>query len=89
MKTKICLSLVVITLAVIASVSCRTAAGPAHAGKPLYYTCPMHPSVKSGKPGDCPICGMTLKPVYQVAASAPATVSEPSCCGAPEPATKP
>jgi Cu(I)/Ag(I) efflux system membrane fusion protein len=25
-----------------------------------YYTCPMHPSVRSNKPGSCPICGMTL-----------------------------
>ncbi|MEX1276611.1 MAG: efflux RND transporter periplasmic adaptor subunit [Bacteroidota bacterium] len=24
------------------------------------YTCPMHPSVVSNKPGACPICGMTL-----------------------------
>ncbi|HUR81978.1 MAG TPA: efflux RND transporter periplasmic adaptor subunit [Thermoanaerobaculia bacterium] len=24
------------------------------------YTCPMHPSVVSSKPGKCPICGMTL-----------------------------
>lgn len=28
--------------------------------KPEYYTCPMHPSVVSDKPGACPICGMTL-----------------------------
>jgi Cu(I)/Ag(I) efflux system membrane fusion protein len=32
--------------------------------KILYYTCPMHPSVKSDKPGGCPICGMNLVPVY-------------------------
>ncbi len=32
--------------------------------KVLYYTCPMHPSVKSDKPGNCPECGMTLEPVY-------------------------
>ncbi len=25
-----------------------------------YYTCPMHPSVISDKPGACPICGMSL-----------------------------
>lgn len=27
------------------------------------YTCPMHPKYISDKPGDCPICGMTLVPV--------------------------
>ena len=32
--------------------------------KILYYTCPMHPSVKADKPGACPICGMNLVPVY-------------------------
>jgi membrane fusion protein, copper/silver efflux system len=25
-----------------------------------YYTCPMHPSVVSDRPGACPICGMSL-----------------------------
>lgn len=25
-----------------------------------YYTCTMHPDVKSNKPGTCPKCGMTL-----------------------------
>jgi hypothetical protein len=24
------------------------------------YTCPMHPDVKSDKPGKCPKCGMNL-----------------------------
>lgn len=33
--------------------------------KILYYTCPMHPSVKADKPGNCSICGMTLQPVYE------------------------
>ncbi|MCI0708276.1 MAG: efflux RND transporter periplasmic adaptor subunit [Ignavibacteriae bacterium] len=30
-----------------------------------YYTCGMHPSVKSPDPGKCPICGMNLVPVYK------------------------
>ncbi len=28
------------------------------------YTCPMHPEVLTGKPGDCPKCGMPLEPVH-------------------------
>ena len=28
-----------------------------------FYTCAMHPSVKSADPGTCPICSMTLTPV--------------------------
>lgn len=28
-----------------------------------YYTCSMHPSVRSKAPGSCPICGMDLVPV--------------------------
>ncbi len=27
-----------------------------------YYTCPMHPEIKSDKPGNCPKCGMALEP---------------------------
>jgi len=31
------------------------------------YTCPMHPYYTSDRPGECPICGMTLVPVKAVA----------------------
>jgi membrane fusion protein, copper/silver efflux system len=32
-----------------------------------YYTCSMHPQIKSDKPGSCPICGMTLSPIRKSA----------------------
>ncbi len=35
----------------------------AHGGEIDYYTCSMHPSVRSEVPGTCPICSMTLVPV--------------------------
>ena len=36
------------------------------------YTCPMHPQVIQDKPGNCPICGMTL--VLQKGAESDAVV---------------
>jgi len=33
----------------------------------VVYTCPMHPAVRSAAPGECPECGMTLRPVPQEA----------------------
>lgn len=27
------------------------------------YTCPMHPEIRSDRPGNCPKCGMTLEPL--------------------------
>ena len=36
----------------------------------VIYTCPMHPEVQMGKPGNCPKCGMTLvKKTIKVAAT--------------------
>ena len=47
------------------------------------YTCGMHPFILSDKPGNCPICGMTLTKVESAPAPA-AAVAVPSA-----PATKP
>src|SRR6476659_7711433 len=33
--------------------------------KILYYQSPMHPWIKSDKPGNCTICGMKLSPVFE------------------------
>ena len=30
-----------------------------------YYTCTMHPWVRSKKPGKCPVCAMDLVPVFK------------------------
>src|SRR5580765_6922290 len=28
----------------------------------MIYTCPMHPQIREDRPGNCPICGMSLEP---------------------------
>ena len=41
-------------------------AGPDAAPQPpagTIYTCPMHPEIRSDRPGNCPKCGMTLEPL--------------------------
>jgi multidrug efflux pump subunit AcrA (membrane-fusion protein) len=47
--------------------SAPTAAAPAAAAgrKILYYQSPMHPWIKSDKPGKCPICNMDMVPIYE------------------------
>jgi hypothetical protein len=48
--------------------------------KILYYVCPMHPNIKYNHPGDCPICGMKLQPVYADETGTNLTTALPSCC---------
>ncbi len=45
------------------------------------YTCPMHPQIVRDKPGNCPICGMTLEPR---SIAPPATMIEYTCPMHPE-----
>lgn len=68
MKNKLVIGLIV-AMAFLASVnSCKREAEKTAAGhqseesaqQEEYYTCPMHPSVRSDKPGACPVCGMAL-----------------------------
>lgn len=47
-----------------------------------YYTCPMHPQIHQDHPGECPICHMTLVPVYKE--TSPPTPSPESGEGVPE-----
>ncbi|MCI0540213.1 MAG: efflux RND transporter periplasmic adaptor subunit, partial [Verrucomicrobiales bacterium] len=69
--------LIGIAVVALALVSCQKS-DPVPASKTVspkverkvdYWTCSMHPQIRADKPGDCPICGMTLVPVY--AADAP------------------
>src|SRR4030095_101506 len=42
-------------------------AGATHSSerKVAFYQSPMHPWIKSDKPGNCTICGMKLVPIYE------------------------
>jgi Cu(I)/Ag(I) efflux system membrane fusion protein len=75
-KAKIGLMVVGLGLVLLAASSCskgertgapqgQTVSGgkAAPAEEKTRYTCPMHPTYISDKPGDCPICGMKLVPL--------------------------
>jgi Cu(I)/Ag(I) efflux system membrane fusion protein/cobalt-zinc-cadmium efflux system membrane fusion protein len=63
------IGLIVLFLGVVllASLSCDKKESPAslqgQSSPKALYTCPMHPTYVSDKPGDCPICGMKLVPL--------------------------
>ena len=81
MKLKLFLLVSVMAVIVFAGLACSHTSSKGVAGQSTYYTCPMHPSVREDKPGDCPICGMKLVPVQATnqAVQAP-TNALPACC---------
>lgn len=64
-------------------VSCRRSAEDASAGRAgaVKYHCPMHPTVVSDRPGDCPICGMKLVP-FTTADAKPTAEARPAAVSA-------
>ena len=61
---KIPLLSVLVALLFVAA-SCGKSEGSRKPSNVDYYTCTMHPSVKSQTPGKCPICSMDLVPVMR------------------------
>jgi RND family efflux transporter MFP subunit len=58
------LAVLLIAAAAGSLAGCRSADDHGAAGKAAAkYHCPMHPTVVSDRPGDCPICGMKLVPI--------------------------
>jgi membrane fusion protein, copper/silver efflux system len=70
---KICSNLPASILAlvlILGASSCTKPAGITVANNNIdYYTCSMHPSVRSKTPGKCPICSMDLVPVFKKVAN--------------------
>src|SRR6185295_18245298 len=56
----------------VAPISYASPASNTTPSGPGGYTCPMHPEVRSDRPGSCPKCGMALEPVLPATAP-PAT----------------
>lgn len=71
-KKKVFVSMIIAVLAVgLVALACSSRQPNTHGtqqgveARISYYTCSMHPQVHRDEPGDCPICGMKLVPVYE------------------------
>lgn len=89
MQLKAILALFAIGMLVLGGAACRHVAPAAKAAKPIYYTCPMHPSVKVAQAGECPLCGMKLIPAFTEIDSGSAAPCGAAACAAPGVTNKP
>src|SRR5438132_13330482 len=72
-----------------AGAGCMKKGAPSKPSNVDYYTCTMHPSVKSQDPkGKCPICGMDLVPVMKKSGSEATAGTSPQMQGMKEGAEK-
>jgi len=55
--------LLLAAVSVASYVAWRVQISSSGAHKEARYYCPMHPTYTSDRPGECPICGMTLEPI--------------------------
>jgi hypothetical protein len=87
MKLKIILALCLLGVVVVGGVACRHVTGEPK--PPIYYTCPMHPSVKVAAPGACPLCGMKLTPAFAETDNGTAAPCGSAACAAPGTSNQP
>src|SRR6266571_6404425 len=74
--------LIALVVLLFGAVSCGKKGGSGKPSNVDYYTCTMHPSVKSQDPkGKCPICGMDLVPVMKKAGSEATAETSPQMQG--------
>lgn len=64
----------VVLLVAVVALSCNNSTSEKIEATTAAYTCPMHPEVKSDKPGKCPKCGMNLVKVKQAPTEANSTI---------------
>ncbi|HEU4401883.1 MAG TPA: efflux RND transporter periplasmic adaptor subunit, partial [Candidatus Polarisedimenticolia bacterium] len=78
----IVLGLLALSLAIVAAVLLtkenRPAGGAATEAAAATYHCPMHPTMVSDRPGDCPICQMRMVPIEAPAGAGPSPRSSPA-----------
>src|SRR5579859_3509482 len=66
MKLKVVYMVILAAVVGLLATSCSKKQSDGKPDNVDYYTCTMHPSVRSQNPHDkCPICGMDLVPVYK------------------------
>jgi Cu(I)/Ag(I) efflux system membrane fusion protein len=71
-------------LSLITLTACSHKSSDTKESNVAYYTCTMHPFVRSQDPkGKCPVCGMDLVPVFKDSAKAPADDSSSATNAAP------
>lgn len=71
-------SLLIAVLLSCGAAACHRDSHSAHATatKGTTYYCPMHPSYKSEKPGECPICSMKLVPLESAPSASPSDTAD-------------